>query len=199
MSACVALGKLPETTLNKSDNERNGSMKFIYEHNRIFGTDENGNVLAEITFPRTEPGVYTIEHTIVDDSLKGQGIAGKLVQAAVEEIGRQGGEVRATCSYAVKWLQKHGKKKITFFYMDGCPYCGNADRAIGELMMEKPEYAWIQIEKINVNDPQAELAGYDFYYVPSMFIGKEKIYEAQPGQQYGEIKEAVRRVFERAI
>ena len=45
--------------------------------NRIYGTDENGKVLAEITFPRTEPGVYTIEHTIVDDSLRGQGIAGR--------------------------------------------------------------------------------------------------------------------------
>ena len=82
-------------------------MKFIHEPNRIYGTDESGNVLAEITFPRTAPGVYTIDHTIVDSSLQGQGIAGKLVQAAVEEIRSQGGEVRATCSYAVKWLEKH--------------------------------------------------------------------------------------------
>ena len=32
-------------------------MKFVHEPNRIYGIDENGNVLAEITFPRTEPGV----------------------------------------------------------------------------------------------------------------------------------------------
>ena len=64
-------------------------------------------MLAEITFPRTEPGVYTIEHTIVDSSLQGQGVAGKLVQAAVDDIKAMGGEVRATCSYAVKWLEKH--------------------------------------------------------------------------------------------
>ncbi len=83
------------------------TMKFIHEPNRIYGIDEAGNVLAEITFPRTAPGVYTIDHTIVDSSLQGQGIAGKLVQAAVEDIRSQGGEVRATCSYAIKWLQKH--------------------------------------------------------------------------------------------
>ena len=83
-------------------------MKYIHEPNRIYGVDENGNVLAEITFPRTEPGVYTIDHTIVDSSLQGQGVAGKLVQAAVDDIKSNGGEVRATCSYAVKWLEKHG-------------------------------------------------------------------------------------------
>ena len=174
-------------------------MKFIHEPNRIYGTDETGNVLAEITFPRTASGVYTIDHTIMDSSLQGQGIAGKLVQAAVEDIRNQGGEVRATCSYAVKWLQKHDKKKVIYFYMDGCPYCRNADKAIEELIHERPEYATIEIERINENDPPVEITGFDYYYVPSMFIGKEKIYEAHPGQQYDEIKNAVKDVFERAI
>ena len=173
-------------------------MKYIHEPDRIYGTDEDGNILAEITFPRTEPGIYTIDHTIVDSSLQGQGIAGKLVQAAVDQIRSQGGEVRATCSYAVKWLQKHEKKKITYFFMDGCPYCRNANRAIEELIREKPEYGAIEIERINEQDPPAGITGYDHYYVPSMFVGGEKIYEAHPGQQYDEIREAVRNVFEKA-
>lgn len=87
-------------------------MKFIHEPNRIYGTDSSGKVVAEITFPRTAPGVYTIDHTIVDSSLQGQGVAGKLVESAVEDIRRQGGEVRATCSYAAKWLQKHVDKSL---------------------------------------------------------------------------------------
>ena len=53
------------------------------------------------------PGGESYFDTIVDSSLQGQGVAGKLVQAAVEDIKSQGGEVRATCSYAVKWLEKH--------------------------------------------------------------------------------------------
>jgi len=85
-------------------------MNFIHEPNRIYSTDENGKVLAEVTFPETQPGVYTIDHTIVDSSLQGQGVAGKLVQAAVEDINSKGGEVRATCSYAVKWLEKHSER-----------------------------------------------------------------------------------------
>ena len=82
-------------------------MEFIYEKNRIFLSNEAGETIAEVTFPETAPGVFTIDHTIVDSSLQGQGVAGKLVQAAVDEIGSRGGKVEATCSYAVKWLEKH--------------------------------------------------------------------------------------------
>lgn len=52
--------------------------------------------MAEITFPETEPGIFTIDHTFVDESLRGQGMAGRLVQAAVDAIERSGGEVKAT-------------------------------------------------------------------------------------------------------
>ena len=37
---------------------------------------------------------------------------------------------------------------------------------------------------------------YDYYYVPTMFIGDEKLYEAHRGETYEECKENVRRVFE---
>jgi predicted GNAT family acetyltransferase len=53
---------------------------------------------------------YIIDHTFVDESLRGQGIASKLVQAAVDEIESKGGVVKATCSYAVNWLDKHTKQ-----------------------------------------------------------------------------------------
>lgn len=79
---------------------------FRTEQDRIYMEDDRGAVLAEITFPETAPGVFTIDHTFVDGSLRGQGIASKLVQAAVDEIRRRGGTVQATCSYAVRWLSE---------------------------------------------------------------------------------------------
>lgn len=82
-------------------------MDYTIEKGRIFSTDENGKTIAEITFPENEPGVCTIDHTFVDDSLRGQGIAGTLVKMAVENIESQGKNVAATCSYAVKWLEKN--------------------------------------------------------------------------------------------
>lgn len=81
-------------------------MEFKKEENRIYKTDDTGKVIAEVTFPETAEGVYTIDHTFVDNSLRGQGVAGQLVQAAVDEITAKGGRVEATCSYAVKWLNE---------------------------------------------------------------------------------------------
>ena len=85
-------------------------MEFRYEDERIYQTDGEGRLLAEVTFPQLTPGEYCIDHTFVDPALRGQGMADKLVRAAVDEIGRRGGRVRATCSYAAAWLARHGEK-----------------------------------------------------------------------------------------
>lgn len=84
-------------------------MNFKKEENRIFAEYENKKVVAEITFPEVREGVYEIDHTFVDDSLRGQGIAGKLMELAVEEIKSRGGEVTASCSYAKHWLEKRSE------------------------------------------------------------------------------------------
>lgn len=49
-------------------------MEYITERNRIYLLHE-GMEVAEITFPHTADGVYTINHTYVDNRLRGQGIA----------------------------------------------------------------------------------------------------------------------------
>lgn len=82
-------------------------MELIHETTRVYALNEDGRLVAEITFPMTAPGVYTIDHTFVDPSLRGQGTASQLVQAALEQIKANGGQVEATCSYAVRWLEQH--------------------------------------------------------------------------------------------
>ena len=64
-------------------------MEFQYEKERIFACDEAGKVIAEITFPVSQ-GVADINHTFVDGSLRGQGVAGRLTEAAVASIRAQG-------------------------------------------------------------------------------------------------------------
>lgn len=66
-----------------------------------------GALLAEIDFPVTGAGVQTITHTFTDDSLRGRGIAGELVQAAIDAIHKNGNRIAATCSYAQAWLERH--------------------------------------------------------------------------------------------
>ena len=37
-------------------------------------------------------------------------------------------------------------KKITYFHLNSCPYCKNANKAIEELRTENPEYKNIEID-----------------------------------------------------
>lgn len=66
---------------------------------------------------------------------------------------------------------------LTFFRLVNCPYCRQADKWIAELMDENPAYKDIHINHIN-EDEQADLAdSYDYYYVPSFFLGEKKLHE----------------------
>ncbi len=81
-------------------------MEFRQEPGRIWAEDQDGKLLAEILFPSRE-GKASITRTFVDDSLRGQGIAGKLMEAAVEKLRADDMEVRPICSYAKTWFEKH--------------------------------------------------------------------------------------------
>lgn len=81
-------------------------MEFITEKDRIYSTDKSGRIIAEVTFP-TSNRVSTIDHTFVDPTLRGQGVAEKLVKMAADKILSDGNKIAATCSYAVAWFQRH--------------------------------------------------------------------------------------------
>ncbi len=82
-------------------------MKFQEKPGHIFLTDDSGKMLAEVTFPTSGDGVAVINHTFVDPSLRGQGVADKLLSAAVKQIRSNNLKARPTCSYAVQWFQRH--------------------------------------------------------------------------------------------
>ena len=82
-------------------------MGWVMERDRVQVLDDSWNVLAEVTFPQVEPGIAEIDHTFVDESLRGQGVAGELMRRAVTSIAASGLRARPTCSYAVSWFEKH--------------------------------------------------------------------------------------------
>lgn len=86
-------------------------MEYITYKNRIAAVMD-GEEVGEVTFPERN-GVRVINHTYVDDRLRGQGIASELVRRAVEQIESTGGRVEATCSYAALWLARNRGCEIT--------------------------------------------------------------------------------------
>jgi predicted GNAT family acetyltransferase len=83
------------------------AMEFQKEANRIFAQAADGTLIAEITFPACGDGVVDINRTFVDDSLRGQGVAAQLAQAAAEQVRARGLKAIASCSYAKKWFAQH--------------------------------------------------------------------------------------------
>ena len=92
-------------------------------------------------------------------------------------------------------------KKITLLKMQGCPYCAQAFAAIKEVKAVYPEFADVEVEIIDKHEQRdlAEKFADKYVYVPSMFIDDKKIYEATPGESYGECLINVKKVFRAAI
>ena len=57
-------------------------MTWKIEEDRLYALDVDGTLLAETTFPAAGNGVVDINHTFVDESLRGQGIAGQKIGRA---------------------------------------------------------------------------------------------------------------------
>ena len=83
-------------------------------------------------------------------------------------------------------------KKITLFYLEDCPYCHYAKRAFKELIEEEPAYSEIQVDWVEESRQPKIAAQYDYYYVPTIFYGNEKLYEAHPSEKYEDCKKNVK-------
>ena len=81
-------------------------MDFKENSEKIWLENEEGKVVAYVEFPEIN-GVANVMHTVVDKSLRGQGIAGKLMTALVEKMEKEGRKLELTCSYAIDWFEKN--------------------------------------------------------------------------------------------
>ncbi len=81
-------------------------MDWKYEEGRVYWVDENNELMAEATFVIKDDGEVDIDHTFVNPSLRGQGVAGKMMEALAEHLREKGKKASASCSYAKNWLKK---------------------------------------------------------------------------------------------
>ena len=66
-----------------------------------FYIERNGRRIGELTYRRDDASHITIDHTEVDVSLRGGGIARRLFDAAVAWARQTGTKITPRCSYAV--------------------------------------------------------------------------------------------------
>lgn len=66
-----------------------------------FFIEQHGKRIAELAYGRTAAALVNIDHTEVDRSLRGQGVARQLLDAAVRWARESHTQLSATCSYAL--------------------------------------------------------------------------------------------------
>ena len=85
-------------------------------------------------------------------------------------------------------------KEIELFHLDSCPYCINARRAIEELTEENPAFAGISVRWIEESEEPELADSRDYQYVPCIFYGEKKLYEAHFTQLCGDQGQHPRRL-----
>ena len=88
-------------------------MHWYKEPGKVYIKDNNDIVVAKATYTRAADGSMNIDHTFVDPTLRGQGLASDLVRETVKEILAAGYDVSATCPYAVRWLSEHPEQQTS--------------------------------------------------------------------------------------
>ena len=72
-------------------------------------------------------------------------------------------------------------KKFTLFYLEDCPYCHYARRAMKELISEDKKYA-ADIEWVEESRRPEIAAKFDYYYVPPFFAVRKSCMKRAPGR-----------------
>lgn len=85
-------------------------MEFIKGENRFYKENENGKLIAEITYKPIDEETIDADRTFVDESLRGKGVAEQLVDRLVEEMKVEGKKIHPSCSYIVSLFERKEEK-----------------------------------------------------------------------------------------
>ena len=70
-------------------------------------------------------------------------------------------------------------RELLFFYLEGCPYCRAAERYIEELCAREPRFRDVCIRRIEERRERKLADSYDYWLVPSFWLGDEKLHEGE--------------------
>lgn len=85
-------------------------MEFQKKEGRIYRQNDQGEDIAVITYVPVTDDVVDANHTFVDPSLRGQGVAEKLVEALVEDMEKEGKKIKPGCPYVAALFERKPDK-----------------------------------------------------------------------------------------
>jgi predicted GNAT family acetyltransferase len=86
--------------------------------NKFYIGDTSEKPLAEIILTDINQDLITIEHTFVDEQLKGQGVGSVLVKEVVEFATKENKKLIPLCSFAKKEFDKNNEYKKVLYEVE---------------------------------------------------------------------------------
>mgnify|MGYP001148664414 CR=1 FL=1 len=68
-------------------------------------------------------------------------------------------------------------RDVLMFILPGCPHCRYALEAQEELLRAHPEWRDIPLRIVDESQERAFADAHDYYYVPTWYVGGEKVFE----------------------
>lgn len=75
-------------------------LKFLEDEKRFYINDQQGKMIAEISFVPSGDKLTIIDHTWVDEVLKGKGVGKKLVALVVAKMRAENRKIIPLCPFA---------------------------------------------------------------------------------------------------
>lgn len=88
---CEGIGKTQRMYIQHEESDIRG---------RHFVNDQQGNMLAELTYAVQHPDTMVIDHTEVNENIQEQNVGVDLVEAAAEHARAKGRRIIAVCPFA---------------------------------------------------------------------------------------------------
>ena len=83
---------------------------------------------------------------------------------------------------------------VKLFYLRNCPFCKRALQYVAEAKAAHPELAAVEIEMVEESENPEEADRYDYYYVPTFYVGGTKVHEG--GIYPDEVERILRKALE---
>lgn len=82
-------------------------MEIIKDTNKVYILNNKKEEVAYVTFPQMTERIVVINHTYVNEELRGMKIAEQLMEKVCEVIRSNKQKAIPECSYAKHWFDKH--------------------------------------------------------------------------------------------